>query len=145
MTWSFEEGLPGPLPCARASMFTYHRAMHCLRSSSWLARLILAWFVLTVGVAMASPIVHPKAMELVCSGTGNLTLIALGEDGAELSHQTLDCSMCQSPTLPPCSVSVRFAHVQPLAHALKKAAIAHIASTVGAPLPPRGPPARLLS
>ncbi len=115
--------------------------MQLLRSSSLLARLILAWFVLTMGIAIASPIVHPKAMELICSASGNMKLIAVGEDGSELSHHTLDCPMCMATTLPPDIVTARFEHPQPLAHALTKVAVAHIASAVGAPLPPRGPPA----
>lgn len=115
--------------------------MHFLRTSSALARLVLAWFVLTMGVAVASPIVHPRAMELLCSASGNMKLIVVGEDGTEQSHHTLDCPMCMATTLPSPVVVARFEAPQPLAHALTKATAAHIASAVGAPLPPRGPPA----
>ncbi|RYE42230.1 MAG: DUF2946 domain-containing protein [Hyphomicrobiales bacterium] len=117
--------------------------MQFLRSSSLLARLILAWFVMTMGIAIASPIVHPEAMELVCSASGNMKLIAIGDDGIEQSHHTLDCPMCMGITLPPHIASARFVQPQPLAHALHKFSVAHIASVAGAPLPPRGPPAAL--
>ena len=41
--------------------------MHALRNSVSLARLVMAWFALTLGLAIASPLVHPQAMELVCT------------------------------------------------------------------------------
>lgn len=114
--------------------------MQLLRSSSLLARLVLAWFVMAMGVAIASPIANPKSMELLCSASGNMKLIVIGEDGTELSQRTLDCPMCMAITLPPDVITPRFEHPQPLAHALTRVAVAHIASAVGAPLPPRGPP-----
>ena len=40
-------------------------AMQALRNASFLARLVLAWFALAIGVAVASPIVKPKSMELL--------------------------------------------------------------------------------
>jgi hypothetical protein len=43
-----------------------------LRSARTLARLVLVWFVLSLGVAVASPMVNPKAMELICSGSGSV-------------------------------------------------------------------------
>lgn len=117
--------------------------MQFLRMSRLLARLILAWFVVTMGIAVASPIVHPKAMELLCSASGTMKLIAIGEDGAEQSHHTLDCPMCMAITPPAHIASTRLEPPQPLAHALHKFSVAHIASVAGAPLPPRGPPAAL--
>jgi hypothetical protein len=117
--------------------------MQFLRSVPLLSRLILAWFVMTMGIAIASPIVHPEAMELVCSASGTMKLIAIGDDGIEQSHHTLDCPMCMGIALPAGIVSVRFEQPQPLAHALHKFNVAHIASVAGAPLPPRGPPAAI--
>ena len=46
------------------------RVMQTIRSLRWLARLVLAWFVLSIGVAVASPLVNPQGMELICSGSG---------------------------------------------------------------------------
>ena len=72
---------------------TIMRSMHMFRTSSLLARLILAWFVLTVGVAIASPLVHPQGMELVCTTGGTVKLVVLGDDddGAmDSSHHTLE-------------------------------------------------------
>ncbi len=116
--------------------------MHALRRSVQLTRLVLAWFVLAVGVAAASPIVSPRAMELVCAAGGEMRLVVVGDDAtASAVHQTLDCPMCLAATLPPTVQQRRPAPVLPLAHALQPMAAAHIAALVGAPLPPRGPPA----
>lgn len=117
--------------------------MHLLRRSTLLARLVLAWFVLAVGVAGASPIVQPRAMELVCTASGGVKLVALGSDGEQqvaAEHRSLDCPMCLAATLPPAPHRAPGAPVQPLAHAVQPLAAAHIAALVGAPLPPRGPP-----
>lgn len=117
--------------------------MHILRSSSMLTRLVLAWFVLTLGVAVASPVIHPQSMQMVCSSRGSMKLIVLDRDGNEVvaGHHTLDCPMCLAATLPPPQTQVSLEMPQPLSYALQPIYVAHIAAMVGAPLPPRGPPA----
>ena len=57
-------------------------------------------------------------------------------------QHTLDCSMCLAPALPLPPASLAGAQPHPLAAALHPFAAAHIAALVGAPLPPRGPPAQ---
>lgn len=117
--------------------------MHTLRTSSMLARLVLAWFVLTLGVAVASPLVHPKAMEIVCSAGGSVKLVAVdgsGESDQGAGH-TLDCSLCLPASLPAPLFSHPVAMPQLHANARHPFASAHIAALLGAPLPPRGPPA----
>lgn len=117
--------------------------MHTLRTSSFWKRLAVAWFLLTLGVAGASPFVNPKAMELVCSSGGAITMVVLDDDGQAQApgQHTLDCPLCLAPALPLPPVSLAMAQPHPLAAALHPFAAAHIASLVGAPLPPRGPPA----
>ena len=56
--------------------------MQTLRNAHLLARFVLVWFALTVLAAGASPLVHPKAMELVCSADGGIKLVA-SDDGAD--------------------------------------------------------------
>ena len=110
----------------------------------FLARLVLAWFALSLGVAVASPLVHPQAMELVCSGSGAITLIVKTDDGAqELGSHTLDCPLCVHLGAPPPATVAAVPPPHPLAHALGTIAAAHIAGRIGAPLPPRRPPALL--
>lgn len=116
--------------------------MHALRTSPMLARLVLAWFVLMLGVAGVSPFVHPKTMEVVCSTGGSVQIVYLDIDGgpSQAGQHSLDCSLCLPAVLPVAAVSVAVDMPQPLAHAPEPLAAAHVAARVGAPLPPRGPP-----
>jgi hypothetical protein len=116
--------------------------MQRLRTSTLLARLVLAWLMLTLGVAVASPLMHPQAMELVCTTAGATKLVVLDDDGnqAAQNHHTLDCALCLQFSAPPSVCLTAFTHPQPLAHALRPVVAATLAALVGAPLPPRGPP-----
>lgn len=108
-----------------------------------LIRLVLAWFALTLGVAMASPIVAPKTMEMMCADGGAIRLIVVDENGdvVEAGQHTLGCAMCLPACLPPVLLPQQLSQPQPLAYALTPIEEARIAALVGAPLPPRGPPA----
>ena len=116
--------------------------MDYLRQTKTLARLVLVWFALSLGVAMASSLVAPKSTELVCTSGGMLKLVAVdGTDSAVPSHGTMDCALCLPVALPPAPCTVQLAQPSPLSHALQATAAAHIASATGPPLPSRGPPA----
>ena len=116
--------------------------LQALRSLRWLARLVLAWFVLSLGVAVASPLVNPQSMELICSGSGAIKLLVKTDDGAqEVPSHTLDCPLCAHVGAPPPAPQADVVVVHPLAHALRPIPAAHIAARTAAPLPPRGPPA----
>lgn len=116
--------------------------MQSLRSARRLARLVLAWFALSIGVAVASPVVSPQSMELVCSASGALKLLVKTDDGAkEMASHTLDCPLCLSMAAPPPAASARAEPHQPLGHVLEPIPAAHIAWLTAAPLPARGPPA----
>lgn len=117
-------------------------SLYTLHSLRWLARLVLAWFVVAMGVAVASPLVNPQSMELICSGSGAIKLLVKTDDGAqEMSSHTLDCPLCAQLGAPPPATQAQSAVVHPLAHALRAIPAAHIAARTAAPLPPRGPPA----
>ena len=116
--------------------------LQTLRRLGWLARLALAWFVLSLGVAVASPLVNPQSIELICSGSGAIKVLIKTDDGAkEMSSHTLDCPLCAHVGAPPPVSHVDVSVVHPLAHALHPVAAAHIAARTAAPLPARGPPA----
>ena len=116
--------------------------LQTIRSLRWLARLVLAWFVLSIGVAVASPLVNPQGMELICSGSGAIKVLVKTDDGAkELSSHTLDCPLCAHVGAPPPTSQALLPVAHPLAHALRPIPAAHIAARTAAPLPPRGPPA----
>lgn len=116
--------------------------MHSLRSAKNLARLVLLWFVLSLGAAVASPLIKPQAMELVCSGSGAMKLLVKSDDGSkDASSFTLDCPLCATSSAPPPDAQQTAEPMQALAHVLQGIAAAHIASLTAAPLPARGPPA----
>lgn len=116
--------------------------MHVLRTSTLIARLVLAWFVLALGVAAAAPAVQPKAVELVCTAGGSVKVLVIDEDGqgSMQDQHTLDCSLCLHTLASAGRAIAPLPSQQPLAHACTPMAAAHIAALVGAPLPPRGPP-----
>jgi hypothetical protein len=116
--------------------------MQTLRHARFLARLVLAWFVLSLGAAIASPLIQPQALELVCSAGGAMKLIVKSDDGTQkTSGHTLDCPLCATLGAPPPAARVQAEPPQALAHALPPLAVAHIADRTAAPLPARGPPA----
>ncbi len=114
--------------------------MQTLRNARLIARLVLVWFALSLGAAIASPLVAPKAVELVCSGA-TVKLIVQGDDGQmiETGHSSLDCPLCAITSAPPPPASVQ---VQPqsLSHALVPVEAARVAGRIGAPWQARAPP-----
>jgi hypothetical protein len=83
-------------------------------------------------------------MQLVCSADGGVKLLATSDDGGPASPQSthgVDCALCLPAMVPPPQPVLALNVPQPLGHALKPEVQAHIAALVGAPLPPRGPPA----
>ncbi|MCT9811706.1 DUF2946 family protein [Acidovorax sp. Be4] len=120
--------------------------MQILRNSISLARLVMVWFALTLGIAVASPFVSPQTMEMICSASGGMKMIVVGDDGQQVTangQHSLDCPLCLSANAPPPQQTAQlFAQPQPLGRALQPVVSARIAALVGAPLPPRGPPTR---
>lgn len=115
--------------------------MQTLRSLRNTVRLMLACFLLSLGVAVASPLVAPQSMELVCSSSGAMKLLQKSDDGTEaVRGHTLDCPLCAALGTPvelPRSVVPM---LQPLGHVLQSIPAARMAALTAAPLPPRGPP-----
>jgi len=114
--------------------------MQTLRRAHFLARFVLVWFALSIGVAIASPIVKPQAMALVCSGAGVVKLVQTDDGAPTPSGHTLDCPLCMISSAPPPVVRLQVEPQQPLAHALRPVPAAVIAGRTAAPLPARGPP-----
>lgn len=116
--------------------------MQTLRHAHLLARFVLVWFALSIGVAIASPIVKPQGMDVICTGMGMMKLqAAQPDDGSpDLSALTLDCPLCSHVNAPPPLVRLTLEPAQPLAHVLQRIPAARIASLTAAPLPARGPP-----
>ena len=116
--------------------------MQTLRHFTLLTRLVLVWFVLSLGVAVASPLVNPQDTLLVCTGVGAMKVLVKADDGStrELTPSAMDCPLCVLASAPPPVVQVQVAPPCPLAFALQSIPSAHIAARTAAPLPARGPP-----
>ena len=115
--------------------------MERIRNSIQLARFVLVWFVLSLGVAMASPLVSTKAMNLVCTTGGVMKFVSSDDaDSDTVQVQSTDCALCMAVGIPPAPVANHFTKPSSLAHALHPIASAHIASATAPPLPSRGPP-----
>src|SRR3989344_4946614 len=85
---------------------------------------VLAWFVASMGVAIASP--------LVKTDDGTVEMGAMG----------MDCPLCATPSAPPPTPVAAVLPPHPLAHALQPVEAARIAAATAAPLPARWPPSR---
>ena len=115
--------------------------LHTLRHARQLTRFVLVWFALSLGVAMASSLVAPKAMDMVCASGGVMKLVASADGDEAPSSSAMDCPLCMSVAFPPAPLAQQAVKPSPLAHALQPIAAAHIASATAPPLPSRGPPA----
>ena len=116
--------------------------MTLLRNVSLIARFMLAWFALSIVIAVASPLIKPQGMELICTGTiGVMKVVIQTDDGPqEVSTHTLDCPLCASMTAPPPVARLMAEPVQPLAYVMRSIPAACMASLTGGPPPARGPP-----
>jgi hypothetical protein len=115
--------------------------LHTLRNSPWLAKLALLWFALTLGVAVASPLVSPQNQVQICSAAGGMVKIVLNDDGTSSnSPAALDCPLCVvGHVAPPVAIGVSHA-VSSLGRVLQSIPAASIAAHTAAPPPSRGPP-----
>lgn len=117
--------------------------MHILRNVHLIARFMLVWFALSVGVAVASPLVKPQAMELICSSAGVMKVLFTTDDGdRDAASPALDCPLCAATSAPPPPLAHLVAGpAQPPAYRRQGIAAAPLAVLTAAPLRARGPPA----
>jgi hypothetical protein len=121
--------------------------MQTLRHTKHLARLALAWFVLSLGAAAATPLLHTQNYIMVCSSNGMYQLLLDGDErndqgSTSRTTPTLKCPLCIALDAPPDLLGST-----PLPMALPAmlaspttAATRRKASLCAAPLPARGPP-----
>ena len=115
--------------------------MQKLRNSKLIAKLVLVWFALFLGSAIASTVIKPDHLQMVCAAGGAMKIVDTNSDDGEVKASTsMDCPLCASVTAPLPPVTAHFDKLSSLAHALHPIAAAHIASVTAPPLPSRGPP-----
>lgn len=115
--------------------------MFNLRCAQSFARFVLAWFVLSVGVAIASPVVNPRSAQLICTGSGVMKVLITTADGVqEVASQSMDCPLCASLSAPPAVVRLAAQPLLPLSYAVQSILAAVIAKRTAVSPPARGPP-----
>jgi hypothetical protein len=90
-----------------------------MRTTTLLARWVLAWFALTLAAAIAAPVVQPDRLQPIC-GAGAVKFIPpSGGEHAPAVQLTLDCALCAPAVVPPPPVFVAalpaaLPHAQPV-------------------------------
>ena len=107
-----------------------------------LSRLVLAWYVLFVGVSVLAATLQPKTMDVVCSAMGIMKVVVQGEGEAVGLSSSMDCPMCAhaTPTLPPPTLAA-LAHVPDArAFIVQRLPETLLLARTAPPQPSRGPP-----
>lgn len=116
--------------------------MQSLRHATFLARLVLAWFVLSLGVMHAAA-AATGGLELVCSTGAGLKLLAKDSQGEPVNAMSAaaDCPLCASgAALPPPACPATATPPSLTELHMRSARIDWMPATPAAPLPARGPP-----
>ena len=115
--------------------------MFNLRCAQSFARFVLAWFVLSIGVAIASPVINPQSTQLICTGSGVMKVLITTADGVqEVASQSMDCPLCASMSAPPFVARLAAEPLLPPSYAVQATPAAVIAKLTAVPPPARGPP-----
>jgi len=115
--------------------------MQSLRNAHLIARFVLLWFALSIGAAIASPLVKPQDLQLVCSASGASKLIVGDADGqGDAVLQALHCPLCAGIGAPPPLEIMAFSAAPPLRYALPVQERDRLEPVAAAPPPSRGPP-----
>ena len=78
----------------------HNSRMQTLRNARLLGRLVILWLVLSLGVAVASPLLKPVSMDVVCSASG--VAIVFHDDALRSSNPSgLHCPLCLPLSAPP--------------------------------------------
>lgn len=113
--------------------------MKTLRAMKQLRWCVLVWFALFLGVAVASPLVQPKSMDVVCSNAGGIKLV-FQSDEAPAKHGGMDCPLCLLEATPPEPPHARLPALSPLACQPMPLSCVHTVVAMATPPPARAPP-----
>jgi hypothetical protein len=121
--------------------------LHTLREARSIVRWMLVWFALSIGVAVASPVVQPQAMTLICSTSGSVKFVAASaadasdQDAAKLAQpHGMECVFCLPAGALPVDASATVPPGPQLA-TQPEAALAALHVRPRDPASARGPPA----
>jgi hypothetical protein len=68
--------------------------MHTLRNSKLIAKLVLVWFALFLGSAIASTVIKPDSLQMVCTASGGMKMVDMtGDDGELKASASMDCPL----------------------------------------------------
>jgi hypothetical protein len=126
--------------------------MHLLRHSRAISRLVLVWFTLAMAAAIASPVVNPQGMALVCSVAGQVKLISVdsnawSHDGGAPTGSAMgtshgwNCILCMGLDASATSAEAAPLFVQVAASQLARTSLTAWPAKPVRTLPARGPPA----
>ena len=102
---------------------------------------VLAWFLMSLGAATATPIFQPKMLDVVCTTSGTLKFFALSDDGAaELNTDALNCPMCLVGGAPPTDAFSLPPATPAAASPPCLRSVSRTVATTAAPPPARAPP-----
>lgn len=98
-------------------------SLQSLREARSIVRWMLVWFALSIGVAVAAPVVNPQALTLICTTAGSVKFVSsdAADDGAGspagMQAHALDCVMCLPAGSPPAAPAAPVLHAA--AHAVQ--------------------------
>jgi hypothetical protein len=113
--------------------------MQTLRNAHLLARFVLVWFALFIGVAAASPWVKPQEAQMVCSAMGMKMVDAQASGDQTPPDSGMDCPLCLPVAAPPSVAMDALVHER-LSYAVQSTEQARLASLIGPPWQARAPP-----
>ena len=102
-------------------------------------QLLLVWFALSIGVAMASPVLTAHGDDVVCSGSGALMLMPADDGGTPAAGHDHDCHLCVMVGAPPVVPLVLAAYAAPVDTPILQLPVP-VPSQHPVPFQQRGPP-----
>lgn len=113
--------------------------MISLRAHKLLARYVLAWFVVVVGLSVVLPVAQPGSMDAVCSASAGPMSSDSGDTDHAQVHSGLHCPLCVA-IVPPYALARSIGSLQATSGlALQLVEVVRAVPTA-VPPPSRGPP-----
>lgn len=115
--------------------------LHTLRNTPSLARAVLLWWCLALGLAAAAPLAQAQGSRMVCSAAGMVMLVDTDTGApATVGAHSLDCALCLFTGAPPPAAQTPLFSPTPIVARVAFAGPSALAWRSAAPPPGRGPP-----